>query len=824
MRYEKTEGRLVLALDTSTDMLAAAAAAWKEEPGKTPQAQLLAAGDHMCRRQANVELAQTLLDVLAEAGAAMEDVAAVIVGRGPGSFTGVRIGIATAKGIASGLGCALWGASTLDATAWAAWHAGVRGMLGVVNDAMRHEVYPGIYKLTEAGVKRTFVRETVLKADAAADAWAGIAGKDELQLTGNGLIKYKGLFEKAGFVRFVDEALWFPTGEGLISAAAAEGAARGDGDPALVLPLYTRLSDAEENERKRLGLKKPASVDITGVDDMLGSIHTQLRPMTVNDCGAVAALEAEIFGGSSHTPWSEHAFFEEISQPGRSWWVAHDQEKIIGYAGGVLAGADFEIEDVAVAKDRRHEGIASRLVSRVVYDGEMLGAETASLEVDEANEAARACYAKLGFKEAGRRPGYYGPDTAALILKVALPLAADPEGMGKAPVPAASIRPWPIQVAPRAEDVAAAIKAASPLILSIESSCDETAMAVIDHEGQIISNVVATSVDFHSRFGGVVPEIASRKHVEALVGVYEEALARAGAHYGADTLTPSDLAAVGVTSGPGLVGALVVGVAFAKGLCAACHLPIIPVNHLEGHLFANLFETPDLEPPFVASLVSGGNTMLVHVKAWGDYEVLGQTIDDAVGEAFDKVAKALGLGYPGGPVISRLAAEGNPRAIHFPRAMMHSGDYAFSLSGLKTSVITYIEGENKAGRAINLPDLAASFEAAVIDVQVAKAKQAVEETGVSDFCVGGGVAANPQLREAYKKTFGRMGVRVTVPPLRACGDNGAMIALVALRSYKAGAFGDLSLDAHPNSKLGDWSSPEHPVVWQGEQAWLKAKK
>ncbi len=200
--------------------------------------------------------------------------------------------------------------------------------------------------------------------------------------------------------------------------------------------------------------------------------------------------------------------------------------------------------------------------------------------------------------------------------------------------------------------------------------------------------------------------------------------------------------------------------------------------------------------------------MLVHVKAWGDYEVLGQTIDDAVGEAFDKVAKALGLGYPGGPVISRLAAEGNPRAIHFPRAMMHSGDYAFSLSGLKTSVITYIEGENKAGRAINLPDLAASFEAAVIDVQVAKAKQAVEETGVSDFCVGGGVAANPQLREAYRKTFGRMGVRVTVPPLRACGDNGAMIALVALRSYKAGAFGDLSLDAHPNSKLGDWSSPE----------------
>jgi N6-L-threonylcarbamoyladenine synthase len=189
-------------------------------------------------------------------------------------------------------------------------------MLGVVNDAMRHEVYPGIYELTEAGVKRTFVRETVLKADAAADAWAGLAGKDELQLTGNGLIKYKSLFEKAGFCPLRRRGALVPDGgRGSCRQQRAEDAARGDGDPALVLPLYTRLSDAEENERKRLGLKKPASVDITGVDDMLGSIHTQLRPMTVNDCGAVAALEAEIFGGSSHTPWSEHAFFEEISQP-----------------------------------------------------------------------------------------------------------------------------------------------------------------------------------------------------------------------------------------------------------------------------------------------------------------------------------------------------------------------------------------------------------------------------------------------------------------------------------------------------------------------------
>jgi N6-L-threonylcarbamoyladenine synthase len=340
-------------------------------------------------------------------------------------------------------------------------------------------------------------------------------------------------------------------------------------------------------------------------------------------------------------------------------------------------------------------------------------------------------------------------------------------------------------------------------------------MAVIDGRGQVISNVVATQIDFHARFGGVVPEIASRKHTEAVVGVLEETLARAGAHFGVDTLAPMDLSAVGVTAGPGLVGALVVGVAFAKGLCGATDLPLIAVNHLEGHLLANLFETPDLRPPFVASLVSGGNTMLVHVRDWGDYEVLGATIDDAVGEAFDKVAKALGLGYPGGPIISKLAARGNKKAIHFPRAMMHSHDFRFSLSGLKTAVITYIEGENRAGRPIDLPDLAASFEAAVIDVQVAKAAEAVDQTGVSDFCVGGGVAANPELREAYRKRFSRMGVRVTVPPMVVCGDNGAMIAVAALRNHRANIHEELTLDASPNPKLGCWSCDQAPTVGEG---------
>ena len=814
--------KTVLALDTSTDMLACAVG----RVGADGSVAVLAARDHLCRRRANVELVATAQEALAEAGLSMGELDAVLVGRGPGSFTGVRIGVATAKGLACGAGLPLYGASALDAMAWSAHAAGVRGLLAVAGDAMRGEVYPGIYELDEAGAHRTFPAETVVKADACVAAWAAREDAGELTLTGNGLAKYRARFEAAGLASFSPEEAWWPTGEGLLRAAAEAGALFGpaaqSGDPALVLPIYTRLSDAEEAERARLGLKEPATVELTGVDDALAGIHLQLRPMTLNDASAVAALEAAAYEGSAHTPWTERMFYEELSQPGRSWWVAHDQGRVIGFAGGYLAGADFEVEEVVVDAARRREGVARRLVARVAYDAQMLGAHTLSLEVDEKNAPARALYERLGLAEEGRRPGYYPgaagePAHDALVLRAPLPLAAEAVGgSDEHPEPAPSIRPWPIVPGERSEEACAALAAAGPLILSIESSCDETAMAVTDSHGVVCASVVATQIDFHARFGGVVPEIASRKHTEAIVGVFEETLARAGAHFGVDTLAPADLAAVGVTAGPGLVGALVVGVAFAKGLCAAADLPLIAAHHLEGHLMANLFETPDLQPPFVASIVSGGNTMLVHVRAWGDYVLLGATIDDAVGEAFDKVAKALGLGYPGGPVISKLSAQGNPRAIHFPRAMLHSGDYSFSLSGLKTAVITYIEGENRAGRAINLPDLAASFEAAVIDVQVAKAVTAVEETGVSDFCVGGGVAANPGLRAAYKEALEKRGVRVTVPPMRACGDNAAMIGIAALRSFRAGAFAPLTLDADPNAPLGAWSTPDAPVppTWE----------
>ncbi len=798
---------IVLAIDTSSDMLCCAVARWAPRADGA-DVELLASGDHMCRRRSNVELVGTAGSTLASAGLAMADVDAVLVGRGPGSFTGVRIGVATAKGLSCGLGVPLHGTSALDATAWAAWRAGVRGQLGVAMDAMRGEVYPGIYTLDDDGVRRQFLTETVCKADACVGEWSSRGDRDRLILTGNGLIKYKARFETAGFTRFVDEKDWHPSGEGLLLAAASPARYSVDetGDPALVLPIYTRLSDAEENERVRLGLSTPESVMVTGVDDALADIHLQLRPMSVNDLTQVTELEAAVFEDGVHDAWTQGMFYEELSQPGRTWWVAHDRGHIVGFAGGMLAGDSIELADVVVDPTRRREGIAARLIERVAYDGQMLGAEFITLEVYEKNAPAIALYEKLGFSRQGTRYCYYGIGNDALIMTAALPLL--PARAEVAPEPGASIRPWPIVAGPRDAATRDAIAAAGRLVLAIESSCDETAVAVVGEKGEVLSSVVATQVDFHARFGGVVPEIASRKHVEAIVGVYEEALARAGERLGCDTLTLDDMAAVAVTAGPGLVGALVVGVAFAKGLCAAKGLPIIAVNHLEGHLFANLFETSDLEPPFVASLVSGGNTMLVHVRAWGDYEILGQTIDDAVGEAFDKVAKALGLGYPGGPVISRLAEKGNPRAIAFPRAMMHSGDYRFSLSGLKTAVITYIQGENKAGRPIDLPDLAASFEAAVIDVQVSKALTAVKETGVADFCVGGGVAANPSLRAAYARKLGRRGVRVTVPPLSACGDNAAMIGLVAQRSLAMGNTCDLTLDANPNAGLDGFVTPK----------------
>lgn len=803
---------LIVAIDTSTDMLACSVAWWMPEvffddrPSRAC-VDVLATRDHLCRRHANVELVETVRCALEDAGKTIADVGGFLVGRGPGSFTGVRIGISTAKGLARGANVPLMGVSTLDACAWTAWRSGVRGLLGVAADAMRGEVYPALYRVDDEGPHRMFERERVVKAAVAVEEWSSRADAGEIQVTGDGLVRHGGLFEGAGLMgRALDRELWWPSGEGLLLAASSpEGlAAAGDSDPATVLPVYTRLSDAEENERKRLGLAESVNTVVTGVADELAGRHLQLRPMAAADAEAMAALESTCFAGAGHDPWTASMFLAELDPAvpaARSWWVAHDDGELIGFAGGMVVDGGVEILDVAVAPAHRREGIARKLLAHVSYDAQMLGCTSASLEVEDGNEGAIALYASLGFSESGRRRGYYGAGLDALVMTAPLPLVLPVDSASPEPT-AAAAREWPLPAPVRTVEEAAEVERRR-LVLAIESSCDETAVAIVDADGELVANQVSTQIDFHARFGGVVPEIASRKHVEVIVGVVDAALEEAARTLGlaGGAISPAELAAVGVTQGPGLVGALVVGVAFAKGFAYAAGKPLVCVNHLEGHLYANKLTTPDLEPPFIFTLVSGGHTMLVHVRAWGDYEVLGETLDDAVGEAFDKVAKALGLGYPGGPIISRLAETGDPKAIDFPRALNSKGDYRFSLSGLKTAVTLHIEQETAAGRTIDLHDLAASFEAAVFDVQYKKAKCALRETGAREYCIGGGVAANPHLRNMMVEKLGRQGVRVTVPPKHACTDNAAMIAVVAREKFLRGEFSPFDVDADPNMTL-----------------------
>ena len=762
-----TQAKIALAFDTASDMLALCVGdVAPSEP------RIIACADAPAPRQSDQVLLGRASALLEQAGLTPRSVDMVVVGRGPGSFTGVRIGIATAKGIACGLGCPVHGVSTIDAVAWRAWRAGLRGRIGVVEDAMRKEVYPVRFELGEECVTRLEL-DSVCKPAQVAAAWRE-AG-EELLLLGDGLRKHAACFEEGPF-SIGPEELWTPDGQGLLQAYAAlrRDGGLGSGDPAVLLPVYTRLSDAEEAERARLGIAD--AMPASGVADGRAVGGLFLHPLSVNDVTAAVELQQRAMPADA---WTEGKLADEVGRPDRSWWVARKEGRLVGCAGGQVVDGELCIFSVCVDPAQRRQGIAQRLIERVATDARALAAETVTLEVRTGNEPAIALYHRLGLEDVGVRPRYYHDRADALIMRGQLPLSYSY-------ATSADSSPMSTGGGPRAQAGACA-SSARPLILAIESSCDETAAAVVDGERRIWADQVASQIDFHSRFGGVVPEIASRKHTEAIVPVVMDAMEQAGARW-------EDLSAVAVTQGPGLVGALVVGLAFAKGLCFATGLPLIGVNHLEGHLYANRYVAPDIEAPFIALLVSGGHTMLVHVRGWGDYKVLGSTLDDAVGEAFDKVAKALGLGYPGGPIISRLAAQGDPQAIDFPRAMMHSGDLRFSLSGLKTAVVTHINKRNAAGEPVNIPDLAASFQAAVVDVQVHKAWQACKETGCRTLCMGGGVASNPALRAALADKLGRRGVRVVMPDAHACTDNATMIASCAVDLYGEGLFTGLDAD------------------------------
>lgn len=334
------------------------------------------------------------------------------------------------------------------------------------------------------------------------------------------------------------------------------------------------------------------------------------------------------------------------------------------------------------------------------------------------------------------------------------------------------------------------------LILAIESSCDETAAAVVKNGREVLSNVISSQIALHTLYGGVVPEIASRKHIEKINQVIEEALSQAG-------VTLKDLDAIGVTYGPGLVGALLVGVAEAKAISYAAKLPLVGVHHIEGHISANYIENKDLEPPFLCLVVSGGHTHLVKVADYGKYEILGKTRDDAAGEAFDKVARAIGLGYPGGPKIEEASHQGNPEAISFPKARVADNPYDFSFSGVKSAVLNYINGCKMKNLEIVPEDIAASFQKAVVDVLVAHSMHAVEEFGIKKFAIAGGVASNGVLREHMRAACQERGVKFYHPSPIFCTDNAAMIGAAAYYEYLAGTRHGLDLNAIPNLKLGE---------------------
>ncbi|MDF2892439.1 MAG: gcp [Clostridia bacterium] len=333
-------------------------------------------------------------------------------------------------------------------------------------------------------------------------------------------------------------------------------------------------------------------------------------------------------------------------------------------------------------------------------------------------------------------------------------------------------------------------------ILAIETSCDETSAAVVRNGRHVLSNVISTQIDIHKKFGGVVPEVASRKHLENVNIIVQEAMQQAG-------IKLEEIDAVAVTSGPGLVGALLIGLTTAKALAYSINKPLIGVNHIEGHIAANYIQHKELQPPFVCLVASGGHSHIVKVADYDSFDILGKTRDDAAGEAFDKIARALGLGYPGGPLIDKLSAEGNPAAIGFPRVFLEEGSYDFSFSGLKSAALNYLNSMKMKEEKINVADVAASFQAAVVEVLAEKLVRAAAEHNSKYAVLAGGVAANSKLREELQRLGNQRGIEVLYPSPILCTDNAAMIGSAAYYRFIKGTSSDMTLNARPNLTIGE---------------------
>ena len=479
--------------------------------------------------------------------------------------------------------------------------------------------------------------------------------------------------------------------------------------------------------------------------------------MTDDDVSEIAELEKKCFA----VPWSEKSFRDEMQNKLAVYFVAKDNGKCIGYAGFWNVSGEGDITNVAVLPEYRKNGIGSMLISEMIKTAVTLKLELLTLEVRKSNIAAQGLYKKYGFDIIGERKRYYSDNGEdAWIMTKALNRV-------------------------RSDNV---------LILGIESSCDETAAAVVKDGREVLSNVINTQIALHKKFGGVVPEVASRRHIETIDAVIDGALEEAN-------VTFDDIDAIAVTYGPGLVGALLVGVSTAKALAFALNKPLVPVHHIKGHIMANFVAHKDLEPPFVCLVASGGHSHIVSVEDYTHLEIMGRTRDDAAGEAFDKIARVLGLGYPGGPLIDKLAKEGNPKAVDFPRVRMDKNSLDFSFSGVKTAVINYLHKLEQNGEEYNKADIAASFQDAVTDVLCEHTIEAAEQKNSKIIALAGGVASNSALREKMTKLAGEKGIKVVYPEPILCTDNAVMIACAGYYGYLEKNFADMTLNAIPSLSL-----------------------
>ena len=461
-------------------------------------------------------------------------------------------------------------------------------------------------------------------------------------------------------------------------------------------------------------------------------------------------IEKACFGNDA---WSKSNMKSELVAPHTTYVVAEQGDEVVGYAGlsKLASSTSSDIQTIAVTDSHRGSGIGRLLMQSLLEFAREQGAKDVLLEVREDKPTPQALYGSIGFVAIDRRENYYQPDgVAAIVMRLDLEQETN----------------------------------SAPIVLGIETSCDETGIGIVQGN-KLLANVISSSMDQHARFGGVVPEIAARAHLEALDSVLAQALKDAN-------ISIDDVDAVAVTNGPGLAGALMVGVGAAKALAVALNKPIYAVNHLVAHVAVDILERGKLETPTVALLVSGGHTSLLLVRdILNDVELLGETVDDAAGEAFDKVARVLGLAYPGGPEIDKAAKQGDPKAIKFPRGLslpkdMDQNRYNFSFSGLKTAVARHVERAESQGETISVPDVAASFREAVVDVLVTKAINACLENKVPRLILGGGVVANSRLREVAAARCEEAGIELRIPAFSLCTDNGAMIASLGAQMVMTG--------------------------------------